>query len=82
MAFKSKNTIGGKQINRNYKNDKLCRRNHDNIKRLLRTIDNTVTFESHPIGNVVNLNKSTFSKESFKLLNKILNFAPTPKVYT
>ena len=28
------NTIGGKQINRNYKNDKLCRINHDSIKRL------------------------------------------------
>ena len=73
--------IGGHQKCGNYKRDKLQRRNHENIKRLWRTIENTIRFQSDPIGKVVNLNKKTFSEEAFQLLNKNLNFAPTPKVY-
>ena len=51
------------------------------FKRLWRTIENTTRFQSDPIGKVVNLSKNTFSKETFQLLNKNLDFVPTLKVY-
>ena len=35
--------------------------------------------QSDPIGKVVDLSKKTLSKEAFQLLNKNLNFVPTPK---
>ena len=38
-------------------------------------------FQSDPIGKVVNISKKTVKKETFQLLNKNLNFVPTPKVY-
>ena len=43
--------------------------------------ENTIKFQSDPIGKVVNLSKKTFSKETFQILNKNLNFILTPKVY-
>ena len=65
----------------NYKRDKLHRRNYGNIKRLWRTIENTIKIQSDPIGKVVNLSKKTLSKETFQFLNKNLNFVLTAKVY-
>ena len=43
--------------------------------------ENTIKFQSDPIGKVVNLSKKIFSKETFQILNKNLNFILTPKVY-
>ena len=40
-----------------------------------------IKFQSDPIGKVVNLSEKTFSKETFQLLTKNLNFVPTLKVY-
>ena len=37
--------------------------------------------KSDPSGNVVNLLKPTFSFDTYKLLNKNLNFIPTSKRY-
>ena len=65
----------------NYECDKLHRRNHENVKRLRRIIENITRFQSDPTGKVVNLSEKTFSKETFQLLNKYLNFNPTLKVY-
>ena len=36
---------------------------------------------SDPGGNVINLTNHSFSRDTFKLLNKNLNFIPTPDVY-
>ena len=44
-------------------------------------MENTTRCQSNTIGKIVNLSKKTFSTETFQLLNKNLNFAPTPKVY-
>ena len=65
----------------NNKHDKLHRANHENIKKLWRTVENTTRYQSDPIGHVINLSKKTFTKGTFQLLNKNLNFIPTPKVY-
>ena len=70
-----------KKRRENYKCDKLHRRNHENIKRLWGTIENTTRFQSDPIGKYVNLSEKTFSKETSQLLSKNLNFVSTPKVY-
>ena len=65
----------------NNKHDKLQKANHENIKKLWRTVENTTRQESDPIGHVINLSKKTFTKGTFHLLNKNLYFIPTPKVY-
>ena len=55
--------------------------NHENIKKLWRTVENKTRYQSDPIGHVINLSKKTFTKGTLQLLNKNLNFIPTPKVY-
>ena len=55
----------------------LHRINHGNFVKLRRTIENTTGFQSDPSGKVINLSKERFTKETFKLLNKNLNFIPT-----
>ena len=71
----------------NHKRDKIHRRNHENILKigfgeLLKIqLHSNLIFQSDPIGKVLDLSKKTFSKEIFQLLNKNLNFVPTPKVY-
>ena len=39
----------------------------------------TIRFQSDPAEQTINLNPKTFCKDSFKLLNKNLNFVPTQK---
>ena len=65
----------------NNKHDKLHKANHENIKKLWRTVENTARYQSDPVGNVINLSKKTSTKWTFQLLNKNLNFIPTAKVY-
>ena len=60
----------------NNKHDKLHRANHENIKKLWRTFEYTTRYQSDPIGHVINLIKKTFTKGTFQLLNKNLNFIP------
>ena len=38
-------------------------------------------YKSDPFGNILNLSKHSFSLNTYKLLNKNLNFIPTPKQY-
>ena len=40
-----------------------------------------IIYQSEPIEKVVSLSKKSFSKDSFQLLNKDLNFVLTPDVY-
>ena len=47
----------------------------------LRTIKSKYRYKSDPSGNVINLSKHLFSLDTFKLLNKNVNFVPTPKKY-
>ena len=57
-------------------------RTHDeNFKRLRKTITNSVGFQQDPSGNVINLSNKKFSVYQFQLLNKGLNFCPTPGYY-
>ena len=44
-------------------------------------IEKSVRHQSDPNGNITNLTKHSFTKAEYKLLNKNLNFIPTPKVY-
>ena len=55
----------------------LDRTNHENFVKLWRAIENTTGLQSDLAGQVINLNKKRFRKETFKLLNKNLNFVPT-----
>lgn len=64
-----------------YKRDNIHRRDNENIKKPWRTIENTIRFQSDPTGKVVNLSKKSFSRETFRLLNKNLHFVSAPKVY-
>ena len=43
-------------------------------------MENTTRYKSDPIGHVINLIKKTFTKATFQLLNKNLNFITTPEV--
>ena len=63
-----------------YNRDKLHRKDCENIKRPWRTIENTIKFQSDRTRKVVNLSKKTFSKETFQLSHKNLNFVLKPKV--
>ena len=58
---------------------KLHRTNHDNFIKLRKTFADTIRFQSDPAGQVINLSTKRFCKDTFKLLNKNLNFVPTQK---
>ena len=46
-----------------------------------RAIKSKIRYKSDPSGHVINLSKHSFFLDIFKLLNKNLNFVPTPKKY-
>ena len=46
------------------------------------TIENALRRKSDPSGNVANLSKHSFSSDTYKLLNRNLNFVHTSKRYT
>ena len=48
---------------------------------LRKTIEKSIRHQSYPNGNIINLNKHSFTKAEYILWNKNLNFVPTPKVY-
>ena len=49
--------------------------------KLQQTITNTLRYKSDPSGNIVNLSKQSGFFDTYKLLNKNLNFIPTSKRY-
>ena len=50
------------------------------LLRLQREIKKSVRHRHDPDRNVINLTNHFFSRDTFKLLNKNLNFIPTPDV--
>ena len=44
-------------------------------------IKSKIRYEPDPSEHVINLSKHSFSLDAFKILNKNLNFVPTPKRY-
>ena len=60
---------------------KYIRRNHENFGNLRKTIEKSIKYQSDPNGNIINLTKHSFTKTEYKLLNKNLNFIPTPKAH-
>ena len=66
---------------RSVKGTEFRTRNNANTFKLQRTITNALRYKSDPSGNVVNLSKHSFSFDTYKLLNKNLNFIPTSKRY-
>ena len=52
---------------------RICSKNHFDSE--------SVRHRHDPDGNVINLTNHSFSRDTFKLLNKNLNFIPTPDVY-
>ena len=64
----------------NHSNNKFYQRNNAKTKNLWQNIQSTAAiFKSDPIGSEVNLSNKTFTKNTFKLSNKNLNFIPTFK---
>ena len=59
----------------------IYQRNHENFDNLWKTIEKSIRHQSDQNGNIINLTKLSFKKADYKLLNKNLNFIPTPKVY-
>ena len=57
------------------------RRNDQNLSKLRRTTEKLFQYQHDPSGNVINLSKSSFSINVYRLLNKNLNFVPTGKIY-
>ena len=67
---------------RKYRTDqrhKLHRTNHGNFIKLEKTLEDTIRFQSHQAGQVINLSTKRFCKDTFKFLNKNITFVPTQK---
>ena len=52
-----------------------------NVNRIRKTLQRTIRYHLDPLNNVINLSTKSFTFYEFKLLNKNLNFCPTPKRY-
>ena len=72
-------STGAKKKHRNDQRHKLHRTSHDNFIKLQKMLEDTFRFQSDAAGQVVNLSTKRFCKETFKILNKNLNFVPTQK---
>ena len=66
---------------RNIKCTYLYSTHNGNTIGIQRAIKSKIGYKSDPSGNAINLSKQSFSLYTFKLLNKSLNFVPTPKKY-
>ena len=71
----------GHKQHRNNKCTYLYPTNNGNAIGIQRAIKSKIRYKSDPSGHVINLSKHSFSLDTFKLLNKNLNFVPTPKKY-
>ena len=67
-----------KKINTNFK---ISLPSNWSIKRLRKTIERINQYRADPFGIVINILKFSFTKYQYKLLNKNLNFCPTPERY-
>ena len=67
-------TVGGQATD----NTEIINANAIGIQRAIKS---KIRYKSEPSGHVINLSKHSFSLDTFKLLNKNLDFVPTPKKY-
>ena len=51
------------------------------LQKQKRIVEDTTGHQFDPIGNGISLSKKKFTKETFQLLNKNLNFVPTPSIF-
>ena len=51
------------------------------VNRIRKTLRQTMRYHLDPLNNVINLSTKSFTFYEFKLLNKNLNFCPTPNRY-
>ena len=56
-------------------------KHHESLNHIRKAIYCTQRNRNDPLNNVVNVSKNTFTYNEFKLLNKNLNFCPTPAEY-
>ena len=70
----------GLQIRGPNQGNNFYRTDNANFISIQRKIKNMLECKSDPFGNILNLSKHYFSLNTYKLLNKNLNF-PTPKQY-
>ena len=67
------------EINTDNKGNDFYRTNNENSIDIQRKIKNMLEYRSDTFGNILNLSKHSFSLNTFRLLNKNLNFVPTSK---
>ena len=65
----------------NKRRNRIYSKNHGNLIRLRKTITRSILLRNNPNENVINLSKYSFTNEQYSLLNKKLNFFPTPWYY-
>ena len=71
-----------KHQNRSNRSNEFHSTNNGNFTKLQRTIKTSLKQRHDPDGCVINLSKHSFSKDTYKLLNKNLSFIPTPGIYS
>ena len=71
-----------KHQNRSNRSNEFHSTNNGNFTKLQRTIKTSLKQRHDPDGCVINLSKHSFSKDTYKLLNKNLSFIPTPDIYS
>ena len=71
-----------KHQNRTNRSNEFHSTNNGNFTKLQRTIKTSLKQRHDPDGCVINLSKHSFSKDTYKLLNKNLSFIPTPGIYS
>ena len=65
----------------NKTSNKVYTKHHANLTRIWKAISRTIQHRSDPNRNIINLSKHLFTKGQYDLLNKNLNFCPTPGHY-
>ena len=65
----------------NKRRSRIYSKNHGNFIRLRKAITRSILRINDPNGYVINSSKYSFTKGQYNLLNKNLNFCPTPGYY-
>ena len=65
----------------NKTSNKVCTKHHANFTRIQKAISRTIQHRYDPNRNIISLSKHSFTEEHYDLLNKNLNFCPTPGNY-
>ena len=76
-----KTAVETTQKESNKTSNNVYTKHHANFTRIRKAISRTIQHRSDPNGNIINLSKHSFTKGQYDLLNKNLNFCPTPEYY-